>query len=183
MVELEDSDFFENPESGLLIVLNNLHFDSLESADHNPQKNRQQNSRHLVHDVQSVHILGYLESRFSCPSLWEVEQIEELGCLENGPEEKHDVGLAEFLFHQDCLHRERAHQRHRAAHRDGRGYHNLILLWPILIAILIIVSFIQIIKRHPVAVPLYYAHLVIPKIAIGCSEISLVRHIKFLLIN
>ena len=86
-------------------------------------------------------------------SLWEVEQIEELGCLENGPEEEHDVRLAEFLFHQDCLHRERAHQRHRAAHRDGRSYHNLIILWIIQFAILIIL-FITRIKRQHVAVPL-----------------------------
>ena len=176
MVELEDSDFFENAESGLLVVLNNLHLDSLESADGHPQKNRQQNSRHLVHDAQSVHILEYLDNIFTCLSLWEVEQIEELGRLENGPEEEHDVGVAEFLFHQDCLHRERAHQRHRAAHRDGRGYHNLIILWPIPVAILIIL-WITRIKRLRVAVLLYSAHLVIPKIAIGCSEISLVRHI------
>ena len=96
MVVLEDSDFFEDPKSGLLVVLNNLHLDSLESADGHPQKNRQQNSRHLVHDAQSVHILEYLEMIFRCVSLWEVEQIGELGRLENGPEEEQNVGVAKF---------------------------------------------------------------------------------------
>ena len=176
MVEFEDSDFFENAKSGLLVILYNLHLNSLESADRHPQKNRQQNSCHLVHDVQSVSILGYLEKVFPSPSLREVEQTDQLWYLENGPEGEYDVGVAKFLFHHDCLHGEDAHQRHRAAHRDGRSYHNIILFRIIPVAILIIFLF-YFIKSIPVAVPLNYTHLVKPKIAIGWSKISLVRHI------
>ena len=116
MVVFEDSDFLEDSKSCLLVILNNLHFDSLESADRHPQKNRQQNSCHLVDNAQSVVILDYFDIILLSVSLWEIEQINQLRDLEDGPEEEHDVGVAKFLFYQDCLHGKHAHQRHRAAH-------------------------------------------------------------------
>ena len=109
MVDFEDFYFFENSKCSLLVVLNNLHFDSLESADRHPQKNCLQNSCHLVNNAQSVSILDDLEIIFFCFSIWEIEQIDQLGYLKNGPEKEHDVGVAKFLFHHDCLHREHAH--------------------------------------------------------------------------
>ena len=181
LVVHEESDFFEDTKSGLLVILNNLHFDSLESADCHPKKDCHQNSRHLVRNVQTVHFFHCLECVFSCHVLWKIEQIDQWRDLENSPEEEHDVWVANFLFHYDCLHREHAHQRHRAAHRNGWSYHNIFLywrirlIWIVRLAIFIISPFI--IKIFLVAVLLCVTQLVNPKIAIGSGKISLLRHI------